>query len=161
MDLNHQKEHFSNAFVSAIASAGGLTIAKPAPDVESVDFTLGRPDSASPRLDLQLKCSSTAEIDGDKIPFSLPMKNYDELRTARTMVPRILVCVLVPDAPEQWLELKRKRMLLRHCAYWMSLEGAAAVDNENSKTVHIPASQQFTVNAAHDLLDVVAAGDRP
>ena len=161
MDLNQQKEQFSNAFVGAIASTAGLTIADPAPDVESVDFTLGRPDEASPRIDLQLKCSAAAEVTDGNIPFSISVKNYDELRNGRTMVPRILVVVLVPDDPAEWLELNDERMLLRHCAYWMSLEGAEPTANEQSTTVYVPADQHFSVDAVDQLLDVIASGGRP
>lgn len=161
MHSNLQKERFSAAFVEAIASAAGLTVSEPTPDIESIDFTLGRPDAASARLDLQLKCSAATDADEEAIPFSIPVKNYDELRTENSMVPRILVAVLVPEASDQWLEMNDARMLLRHCAYWMSLEGREAVDNEHNTTVKIPVSQQFTVEAAHELLDVIEAGGRP
>lgn len=161
MQLNQQKEQFRNAFVQAIASAAGLTISAQEPDVESVDFTLGRPDKASPRLDLQLKCSASTEVRDGVIPFSIPVKNYDELRHGDRMVPCILVVVLVPDPPSEWLELNDEQMLLRHCAYWKSLEGAASVDAAENTTVYVPVEQQFSVEAVHRLLDVIADGGRP
>lgn len=165
MDLNRQKEEFSNAFVQAVASAAGYSVARPGVDDDSVDWIVaqsgGEGTVRSPRLDLQLKSSSSAEVRDGVIPFPLKLKNYEDLRPLNCLVPRILVVVLLPVEVSDWLELSEEQLILRHCAYWMSLYGMDEVDNEKRVTVHVPVEQKFHVESLSAMMEMVSRGERP
>ena len=77
MELNDRKEHFSNAYLQAVASVAGFGMYKPMPDV-GLDWGLSgvgaNGTSKSPRLEVQLKCkAATIPYSGD-IGFALKRK---------------------------------------------------------------------------------------
>ncbi len=100
MNLNDQKEQFSNAFIQALAARAGYGLAKPIPDEDSVDWFLhvrgpyGK--FRSPSFGVQLKASSLA-FRNDTIAYPLKLKNYDDLRAQGFLVPRVLILVHLPE----------------------------------------------------------------
>ncbi|MBF0614325.1 MAG: DUF4365 domain-containing protein [Magnetococcales bacterium] len=166
MDLNLQKEKFSEAYVRAVAAVAGFGVSRPEVDDDSVDLTIaargGKGTVRSPRLDIQLKCTANAAIDeGKTFSFPLKIKNYDDLRDEQVMVPRVLVVVRVPDDVAEWSEVAEDQLLLRHCGYWVSLRGASAVNNTTNKTVDIPRSQIFTVDHLKSIMNRIGTGGMP
>ena len=114
---------------------------------------------ASPRLDLQLKCTERLEPSVDPIPFELKLKNYDDLRTAKVMVPRILVVVAVPPSVEHWTEQTEERLVLRKCAYWLSLRGQPPAEASTKKTIYEPRSHQLSRTALREIMDRAGRGE--
>jgi hypothetical protein len=127
MDLNDQKELFSKAYVRAVAARSGYTAHEPELDRDSVDLEIaaiaGSGTYRSPKLDLQLKCTSRDIVDATHVKFPLKIKNYDDLRLPNYQVPRILVVVVVPGRIHDWLAQSEDELVLRHCGYWVSLRG--------------------------------------
>lgn len=107
MDTKQRKEQFSQAFVQAIAACAGFAWSKPSVDEDSVDMMLSKKGGSgtlrSPRLELQLKCTEKeAMIASDgTFSYSIPLKNYDDLRDTSLHIPRILVVVFVPAQQEE------------------------------------------------------------
>ena len=165
MDLNAQKEQFSRAYVLAVAAVAGYAWYQPSVDDDSVDLGIARRGGAgtvrSPRLELQLKCHAAPTPGEPTFGFPLKLKNYDDLRDDRVQVSRILVVVLVPDAPEDWLDHSEAQLALRRCGYWISLRGLPATDNENSVTVTIPRAQPFHVDALRSMMERIGEGGLP
>jgi hypothetical protein len=165
MDLNQKKEQFSNAFIHAIAAVAGYATAKPSVDDDSIDWTVsqkgGNGALRSPKLDLQLKCTGNPDFDEDNLRFPLVVKNYDELRPDNVQVPRILVVVTVPMDITEWLILDEGSLALRHCAYWLSLRGRPATQNEETVTVHLPRIQRFDPAALAQIMNRIGNGDPP
>lgn len=165
MDLNRQKEEFSNAFIQAVASAAGYSVTRPSVDDDSVDWMVAQAGGEglirSPRLELQLKSSSRLDISEDTIPFPLKIKNYDDLRASNCLVPRILVVARLPSDVEDWLELSDDQLILRYCAYWMSLHGHDEVSNESNVTVYVPVEQKFHVESLSAIMDKISNGEQP
>ena len=110
MDLNARKEQFSNAFVLAVAAVTGCSAAKPAPDIDSIDWTFSKVLPRRPRLDVQLKCTSNDDGRGDSIPFAPKRKNYDDLILVDLICPRILVPVVVPEQIDEWIQLTENEL---------------------------------------------------
>jgi Domain of unknown function (DUF4365) len=157
LDLNAQKDHFSRAVVRAIAAAAGAGATVPELDQNSEDIEFTAPDTADgpgPKLGGQLKCSQNIEPTGETFPYDLPIKNYRELRwPANSLyVPRILVLVHVPPNPEDWFSCDPVQIVMRRCAYWMSLAGQPIVDNAATVRVHVPTAQIFNVEALRENL---------
>jgi hypothetical protein len=166
MDERQQKEQFSLAWLHTVATVSGLVLSDPRVDEDSVDATLmqrgGGGPYLSPRLDVQLKCSGRpVEIRAGGFSFALPIKNFNELRIANVLVPRILVVLLVPREPDAWLDVQPEHMLARKAAYWLSLRGRDGVDNIDNVTVHLPLGNQLTVQTLKDIMTRISAGGMP
>ena len=162
MDPNLQKEQFSIAYVRAVAAVAGVKILRTEIDDDSIDIGLERTGGYGPKLDLQLKCTANAVPDGSDTTFVLKLKNYDDLRRS-TMVPRLLVVMYVPTEVANWLIFTAPPMeaVLRHCAWWTSLSGAAEVENTTSVSVHLPYANLFTPDALRIKLNQVESLYRP
>ncbi|MBF0439330.1 MAG: DUF4365 domain-containing protein [Magnetococcales bacterium] len=167
MDLNAQKEKFSEAYVRAVAATAGFGIGQPEIDDDSVDLTIyGRGRNGknrSPRLDIQLKCTAKTETIDEKdfFSFKLKIKNYNDLIGEDFLTPRLLIVVRVPEEPIDWTTSTEEELLLRHCGYWISLRDHPATDNTCSVTLKIPREQIFSVNALKTLMTRIGNGDIP
>lgn len=151
----HAQEQFSKAFILALAACAGCAAAEPIPDVDSIDWTLSCRLERRPKLDLQVKSLRGQPRDGEHIAYALKRKNYDDLRLADLLAPRLLVLVIVPDAPATWLSISPDQLVLRHCAYWLSLATAPPSDNETSVTVYVPRANLLTVEALSGLMHTI------
>ncbi|MGH7173275.1 MAG: DUF4365 domain-containing protein [Gemmataceae bacterium] len=155
MTEEQQKEQFSIAYVRAVAAAARVNVYKPEVDDDSVDIgfavrsVVGRPQS--PRLEAQLKCTAVADSDEQDFRIELKVKNYNELR-GEHYVPRVLIVVIVPASPQDFLTQDHESLALHHCGYWLSLEAMPETTNTATVTVAVPRSQIFTVEALRRLL---------
>ncbi|MBF0463656.1 MAG: DUF4365 domain-containing protein [Nitrospirae bacterium] len=165
MNINQQKEQFSNAYLCAVTAVAGYTCYKPNVDIESVDWGITAVGVSgtfkSPKIELQLKCTSQNVMGDEFIRFPLNIKNYDDLRHINYMVPRILVVVVVPDKIEKWLNHSELELTMRHCGYWMSLYGEKEKDNTETVTVYLPRKQQFTVDNLKHMMYRIGNGELP
>ncbi|MFH0823782.1 MAG: DUF4365 domain-containing protein, partial [Pseudomonadota bacterium] len=163
--IEMQKEQFSRAYVQAVAACAGFAWSTPSVDDDSVDMVLHQTGGAgtirSPRVELQLKCKAAGTPAGNMFPHSIKRKNYDDLRDTDVLVPRILVVVLVPDDPSEWLGHSEAELVLRRCGYWVSLHGLPPSENETGQTVYIPRSQKFTVESLRAIMQRIGRGDLP
>lgn len=163
MHITAKMEQFSRAYVSAIAAQAGCNSSKPEVDEDSVDLELSMKSISDCRrtrgkLEIQLKCTHTADRTKDSISFALPVKNYDDLR-ADVVVPRLLVVVCVPKDCEDWTQQTEEQLCLHHCAYWLSLAGRPKTDNDSTITVHIPRTNLFTVDFLREAMRCCANGE--
>jgi len=166
MDLNRQKEQFSFAYVRAVISACGFNAYRLDVDEGSVDLGVAAfgPDGTarSPHLGIQMKCTADPEaLKGDGLHFPLRLKNYDDLRDTRLHVPKILVVLLVPEEVEEWLDQDENALLMRRCAYWLSLRGFPQSETATTKTVVIPRPQMFNVQALKEIMQRISEGGEP
>jgi hypothetical protein len=74
----------------------------------------------------------------------LPIHQYNRLREQRVQNPRILVVMQLPADPAEWLHHSEEALVARECAYWVSLRGAPASDNEKEQTVYVPRAQRLS-----------------
>jgi hypothetical protein len=75
MDINQRKEQFSHAFVRAVATIAGYTVARPEVDDDSIDLALsakgGLATSRRPRIEIQTKCTHKDEGDENNFVYDL------------------------------------------------------------------------------------------
>ena len=122
LSLTLAQEQFSKAFILAVAALAGCSAAEPRPDVDSIDWTHScRLRPRRPKLDLQVKSTGHDAGTREHIRYPLKRKNYDELILGDLLAPRLLILVLVSLKPEEWLVVSPQQLVLRRCAYWMSL----------------------------------------
>jgi hypothetical protein len=145
----------SYAYLHAVASRGGIICERsgPSSDDVGVDAVLRvkgplADDSllTSFTVDVQLKATvAQPAAERGRFAFPLKMKNYDELRSVRTIAPHLLVVLFLPGNPADWLTHSHECLVARRCAYWLSLRGAPASANETSQTIYIPMTNLLSV----------------
>ena len=152
MDLNTMKERFSLAYIGAVASQAGFHVDEPTVDRDSVDGVLRGDTGRRPRIEFQAKATSQNVLRESHLAFPLPITNYNQLRI-NSILPRILIVVLMPVEETQWLKQTTDELCLRHCAYWLSLEGRPSVANRSTVTVRIPLANMFNGDQLSDLME--------
>ena len=162
MTENEQKQQLSVAYVHAIAARAGYACQVKVPDEESVDVMISASGwvhetsvVGSPRLEVQLKASSSLRLRPDHVAFPLPRKNYEDLR-ADALVPKLLVVLMLPPDPDVWLHVDEERMIARRSAYWASLAGKPATSNTTRVSVRVPRTQRFDVAQLQQLMKRVS-----
>lgn len=165
MTLNQSKAQLSEAYATAIASAARCSTRKTAIDDDSVDLTLVSTRNGlyrhKPELHLQLKATAQNVVGATHVDFDLPLKNYEDLRDPMVLVPKILVVMVLPDNPADWLRQAEHRTRVYRCAYWLSLVDLPEVSNSTTVRVHLPRSQMFTPAALNTIMDSIANGGNP
>lgn len=166
MFITTQKEEYSYAYISAVASTAGYSfqIAPRPLDLVGVDVTITgivSPGSRRrTRLDLQLKCTSQDILGDDGIRFPLEIKNYNELRNINPDDdPLLLIVILAPEKVEDWLQQSETELCMKRCAYWVSLRGQPESNNLTTVTVYIPRTNVFSVDALRTLMQQIASGE--
>ena len=146
----------------AVASRAGVIceVAGRHADNAVIDATLRYVGQLDPQAvftnvvaDVQLKatCASPTEVNG-QYSYSLKLKNYDELRSTKTVSPQILVVLYLPPDHNQWIVHSADLLASRRCAYWVSLRGASASTNSSSETVYIPKTNVVSPDGLKDLM---------
>jgi hypothetical protein len=155
---NEQKQQLSVAYVHAVAARAGYTCQVQTVDEDSVDVLIGARGYGhdqdvvrSPRIEVQLKATSSLRLGATHLSFRLKRKNYDELRV-KTLIPRLLLVLLLPENPAEWLETNEECMISRRCAYWLSLLGMPETSNTSTISVRLPRSQRFDVEQLQGLM---------
>jgi len=156
-----QQEGFGDAYLLAIAGVAGCATSLRRPDDDSIDWTLSCRLPLRPKLDIQMKTTTTADDGGDTIQYPLKVKNYNDLIITDILVPRILILVILPPKIEEWLALSPTELILRRCSYWTSLRGRPTSDNEYTVTVPIPRANMFTVEALCGMMARINEGGAP
>lgn len=156
-----QQECFGDAFLLAVAAVAGCAVLRPRTDNDSVDWTLSCRLSRRPKLDVQMKTWIHDGGTGDDIRYPLKKKNYDDLVLGDLLTPRILVLVLLPDNPSEWLSSIPEQVVLRRCGYWTSLTGQPRSGNVSSVTVTVPRTNLLTVEALRGVMHRINEGGAP
>lgn len=154
MDLNKRQEQFADAFLLAVAAVAGFQAMKPPVDNDSVDWTIASRLPRRPKIDVQMKSrgAEDADVEDDFIRYDLKRKNYDDLILTDLFTPRLLVLVLVPKDITAWLTLAPDQLILRRCAYWISLAGNPPTTNETAVRVSVPRANLFNVASLEGLM---------
>jgi uncharacterized protein DUF4365 len=148
-----REEALSRAYVQAVAAGAGYVTATMDFDRDGVDLEIKAGGAMRPSIGLQLKSTVNLPDHGNGIfRFALKRRNYDLLRI-ETQMPRILVVLRLPKDEEKWLSISEDALILRHCAFWVSLANAVDVDNETSVTITNPSANRFTVDNLQNLME--------
>lgn len=148
-----QQERFGDLFLHAVAYVAGCDASRPQADDDSIDWMLScRGLPKRPRLDVQMKTTTTDGGSGEIIRYALKRKNYADLIIQNPLAPRILVVVTLPPDVDSWLAHTSEQLALRRCAYWVSLAGMPESSNETSVTVSLPRTNLLTVGALGQMM---------
>lgn len=166
------ESELSYAYIHAIASVAGVgcSVGTRHEDNAGVDAKLvgwGPFPGGGYRTEVDIKVQLKATVKqptlvGDCFSYYFSgIKQYDDLRSAAVSTPRILVVLFLPTDPAEWMSHTEDALLLRRCAYWVSLRNAPASSNGTGQTVYIPKKQKFDANGVIELMSAISRGDVP
>lgn len=162
---SHRQESLSRAYIQAIAGRCGMNCSLRDFDY-GIDVTLheitlrkNRYVETGFNLDVQAKSTGNAVLHEEHIQFDLAVKNYDDLRDSDVGTPQILVVLVMPAEEAQWTTMTEDQLLLRKCAYWLSLKGREATTNTDSIRVDIPRANLFSMEALHAMMQRIRLGE--
>jgi hypothetical protein len=148
----------SYAYLHAVATRGGFSCSYTHRHLDDVgvdaqiheDGRFLATDSihSSFALHVQLKATRVPPIEQDgRFSFSLPLRQYNKLRETRLASARILVVLLLPPDPVDWLRHSEDALIAKRCAYWVSLRGAMPSANDTAQTVYLPRQQVLSAES--------------
>ena len=150
---NDREEALSRAYVRAVAGFVGYTVSDEDFDRDGIDLRIHAGGRFSPSIALQLK--ATVGLGGahqdDNFRYEVPLRNYDRL-IRPSQIPRYLVVLSLPENKNDWLNVSSDALVVRECAYWVSLLGRPESTNRNSVTVSIPISHRFDPEGLQQLV---------
>ncbi len=163
---NDVKSELSYAYLHAVAARAALSceVTSRHSDAAGVDAVLRarglpRPPARYSELTVEVQLKATSEPlaeQGGRHSFWLKREHYDKLRSTVVRPPRILVVLLLPANPQDWLTVTEAELVARRCAYWVSLFGAPPSANTSGQTVYLPRANLFTVEALRGLVEKLA-----
>lgn len=162
-DKNAQ-EQLSVNYVRSVATAARCHAQVEEIDFEGIDVHIKsmqlNHDIPFPSIEAQLKCTQRLDLVRDGyISWQLEADNYEQLRAA-VAIPRILVVMLCPADFTSWVHQDDQRLSMSHAAYWASLRGEPQLSaGQKSKTVRVPLSQPFTVEALLGMMTKTGKGE--
>jgi hypothetical protein len=163
----HRQEDLSFAYISAVAAKAGYNCCRMGWHDYGIDLEIGnvvqigkkRVDDGH-RLHIQAKASHNFRNSDDDncILYDLKIDAYNALILEGRGHPAILVLYCMPSDEDSWLSVYEKYTTLRHCGYWVSLEGLPASTNKETKTIKIPKEQMFTDLSLKSIMDCIKGG---
>lgn len=165
MDRNQHQGLFGESFVQVLASAAGLVMGKPYPDVTGTDFTFGYPGELAgvidPSIEVQVKSwsRSNAKWAAGHWKYRMERKHFNRLAGTGFALPRFLFLVIVPDDHKLYTRSEDDALTLSYCAYWVSLLEQDRVDEgQGGKVpVDVPASNILTADKLLELVETCTA----
>jgi hypothetical protein len=154
----HRQELLCRAYVHAVAAQAGLLCSRPEPDY-GIDLSLrnvavlGRRHlDTSVQVDLQLRSTTRASVTKTEVKVDLDVETYNYLRTPATFCPRVLVVLVMPAEEAEWVNQSPDELVIRHCAYWLSLHGHAETSARSTIRIGIPLTSVFSVEAVRTIM---------
>lgn len=149
-----REEALSRAYVRAVAGFAGYTVSEEDFDRDGIDLRIHAGGILNPSIGLQLKATvNLGSVHSDGCyRYDLLVRNYDRL-IRPVQVPRYLVVLALPADEVDWLTVSSDELIMRRCAYWVSLSGKPESDNQASVRVRIPEANRFDPDALRQLLE--------
>ena len=153
LSVQDREEALSRVYMRAVAAYAGYTTSDNDFDRDGVDLRVHAGGAMRPAIDLQLKATINLAADqDDHYRFPMPRRNYDLLR-AKTLTPRLLAVLDLPKDENDWMTITTEELILRRCAYWLSLKDCPERDNTSSVTVYIPKTNVLDVEGLRVLME--------
>ncbi|MDX2054236.1 MAG: DUF4365 domain-containing protein [Polyangiaceae bacterium] len=168
MTPEQQQEEISKAYLHAVVAQCSFALGAWTQDHGCVDVTVGAASPvgsghlSKPKVDIQLKATTRTDVEHPEfISWQLEADHYNAL-VAPASAPHLLVVLLLPSDISQSIEHTVNHLLIRRCAYWVTMTGQMDLDPAaQSKTVRIPRAQVFSPSALRGIMEQVSQGTTP
>jgi hypothetical protein len=162
-------EALQNGYLRAIAAAAGCAIAKPEPDTQGIDWDITHPSAhhtSDPLAQIKIQLKSTTQLapsllEGKRdFPITLDNSHLKKLNPSPVTFVRLLVAMIIPGDMAEWVSSNGRALELRHCAYWVNLEGKE-VTGLRKTTVRVPMQNVFDDIGLCRIMRIVGTGETP
>ena len=157
MSTNLVQEQLSLAYVQAVIFRAGFNLSELRVDDHGIDGTIKSYSTGINRVDFQLKSTVNYELKDEHVVYDLNADNYNVL-VAADGIPAILILFVMPEDCDRWLEQSEDELRLRHCAYWLSLEGQQRTTAVSTKRVSVPRTNTFTATGLNQMFSQLITG---
>lgn len=156
-------EQLQEGYVSAVAATCGVSAQWTSRDNHKYDVELVRqPDASFEEVSVRVQLKSTTTVPviaPGATSFSYQFESraaFDSLAMTRTAPKHILLLMVVHQDQNRWTYSHHRAMLLRHCCYWLNMEGMATA--VQYPTVSVPTANVFNAAALTGILDRIEGG---
>src|SRR5262249_17437040 len=152
---------------SSVAATAGCTVEPIKRQTYGFDVRLiraGPPGVEEVTLLAQLKNTTTVKPDPAKDFFSYQLKKrqyLEDLAVERRGQKAILLVMATSPVQREWTEANHELMIVRHCCYWVNLEGHPVNPTVASPTVRVPTQNIFDSQALTAMMDRLSRGESP
>jgi hypothetical protein len=168
---NDIESELSYAFLHAIASSAGANCkySNRHDDNRGIDACItawgpfeggGYLEEVDIKIQLKATCQELVKRDGYISYFLQGLNRYNDLRKETLSVHRILVVMFLPMENADWLSISENELIMKKCAYWVSLRGAPESTNTTGTTIYLPESQIFTPENLSDICARLSRNER-
>lgn len=160
MNRNVHRGLHGEGFVYALACAGGFTVSRMNLDLDGVDWQIAYPGprgtTRSPKIELQIKSSSSPLVKDGVIRHRMRVDHYNQLAGPGFQVPRFLAVVIVPPDAADYATCTDEHLRLSTAAYWISLADRQVLPTgaglAETIQIEVPQRNLLTVEAIRHLL---------
>lgn len=93
------------------------------------------------------------------VVYDLDVRAYNLLRLETVYRPCYLVLLVLPEDESRWLTQSVDELVLRRCAYGISLRGASVTSNVQTIRITIPQSDVFSPQLVQRWMDEAGQGN--
>lgn len=168
MDENSQKEEFNYGYIHTLASACGYIVHRSERQLDNRGIDLEiigseLEDADAPRIAIQTKCTTMKYFieRPECFKYDLKVENYNKL-IKKSIDPTFLIVLVVPEEIKNWvyIDTSTRETLLKHCAYWVSLQGKPQTINTRTERIDIPKEQVLTEKVLKAIMQEAAENRR-
>jgi hypothetical protein len=157
-------EQLQQAYVMSVASTVGCSVTNIDRDMHGIDVEFVR-SFADPREEVsvkaQLKSTTQIIVDPSREFFKYRFEKrqyFERLAAPRKYKKLILIVMTVNKQQAIWTDCSHDHMHLRHCCYWICLEGRD-VPSAAKPYIDIPTANVFDADALTSILDKIDRGE--
>jgi hypothetical protein len=164
LPMSARLEQFSLAFVRMVAAAAGCSIKSHETDYDGVDITIVSSTEYEtwycPEIELQVKCTAQHRLlRTDSLSWPMSRDRFLKLTNPKRFAPAFLAVLLVPADDEPLLDLNHDGFTSASRMYWQAASELGAIaDGNASKTVNLPTSNLFDVEALQGIMQRIGEG---
>lgn len=171
LTTNDIEAEISYAYLHAVAShaGAGCHSANRASDGNGIDAIVtgwgpfedgGYIEEVDVKIQLKATVSAPVLNNGYYSYFLQGINRYNDLRSEALATHRLLVVLFLPPNQPEWLSISENELLLKKCAYWVSLRGAPASANERGTTIYVPQEQIFNPDNLKNIFTKLSRNER-
>ena len=155
-------------YFHAVVAASRCSLGSPSPD-RFLDYIVNhqsRSHTVDNEATLKVALKATTQVDigslRDRSSFSFKLKNehLEYLAISNPIVPRVLVVMTLPTSIDEWTVAAHDALSIRHCCYWVNLEGETPTGKTDT-SVKVSTAQIFDSEALCGMMQRIGRGGKP
>ncbi|WP_280253623.1 DUF4365 domain-containing protein [Nocardia abscessus] len=164
LPITARQEQFSLAFVRMVAAAAGCSVKSHETDYDGVDITIVASAEYAkyycPEFEIQLECTTQHRLlRTNDLAWQLERDRFLKLVSRKRFVPALLGVLLIPDDPDQLIDLSEDGLRSASRMYWEHAANLGGIeDGKAGKTVHLPRSNLFDVGGLKGIMQSIGEG---